>query len=189
MSIGALGSPRALCQDWGCHPSTSAAWPRRHLRSRGNTRPRPCDAVVQAPRPGGGNRRPCPSSMRSSRVGRRCSPNTPPLQATSRLSRACYCQRSRLRTAKCPTSMTSGWTDERDCSANRCADSCVLHRHVFHYVVEDSITYLCMADEDFKRRIPFAFLEDIKVGDALAATILLLLMSSCCAESIQVHLW
>ena len=36
-------------------------------------------------------------------------------------------------------------------------------RHVFHYVVEDSITFLCMADEDAKRRVPFAFLDDIKV--------------------------
>eukprot|EP01132_Coremiostelium_polycephalum_P004939 gene4939-6156_t len=28
--------------------------------------------------------------------------------------------------------------------------------------VHDSITYLCMADEEFGRRIPFAFLEDVK---------------------------
>ena len=84
--------------------------------------------------------------------------------------------------------MTSGCTDDRYPS-QLVVLTLVCCRHVFHYVVEDSITYLCMADEDFKRRIPFAFLEDIKVGDALAATILLPLMSSCCAESIQVHLW
>lgn len=28
--------------------------------------------------------------------------------------------------------------------------------------MEDHITYLCMADEEFGRRVPFAFLEDIK---------------------------
>ena len=35
-------------------------------------------------------------------------------------------------------------------------------RHVFHYIVEDKIIYLCMCDDMSKRRIPFAFLEDIK---------------------------
>lgn len=35
-------------------------------------------------------------------------------------------------------------------------------RHMFHYIVDDGITYLCMADADFGMRIPFAFLEDIK---------------------------
>jgi hypothetical protein len=33
---------------------------------------------------------------------------------------------------------------------------------VFHYVVEGGITYLCLADEQQKRRIPFLFLQDIK---------------------------
>ncbi|CAM9451465.1 unnamed protein product [Phaeothamnion confervicola] len=32
----------------------------------------------------------------------------------------------------------------------------------FHYVVERGITYLCMADEAARRRVPFAFLEDIR---------------------------
>lgn len=40
--------------------------------------------------------------------------------------------------------------------------SYVYDRHIFHYVVSEGITYLCMADEDFGRRVPFAFLEDIK---------------------------
>lgn len=40
--------------------------------------------------------------------------------------------------------------------------SYVADRHIFHYIVEDGITYLCMADEEFGRRLPFAFLEDIK---------------------------
>jgi len=35
-------------------------------------------------------------------------------------------------------------------------------RHIFHYIVESGITFLCMADEEFGRRVPFAFLEDIK---------------------------
>eukprot|EP01121_Diplochlamys_sp_Union-15-3_P000554 TRINITY_DN10488_c0_g1_i1.p1 TRINITY_DN10488_c0_g1~~TRINITY_DN10488_c0_g1_i1.p1 ORF type:complete len:283 (+),score=51.30 TRINITY_DN10488_c0_g1_i1:41-850(+) len=40
--------------------------------------------------------------------------------------------------------------------------SYVFERHYFHYIVSDGITFLCMADEAFKRRIPFAFLEDIQ---------------------------
>ena len=40
--------------------------------------------------------------------------------------------------------------------------SYVYDKHVFHYLVEGSVTYLCMADEGMKRRIPFTFLEDIK---------------------------
>ena len=39
--------------------------------------------------------------------------------------------------------------------------SYVYDKHVFHYIVEEGITYLCMADSQ-ERRIPFAFLEDIK---------------------------
>lgn len=35
-------------------------------------------------------------------------------------------------------------------------------RYVFHYIVEDGITYLCLADEQQKRRLPFQFLADIK---------------------------
>jgi len=35
-------------------------------------------------------------------------------------------------------------------------------RYIFHYIVDDGITYLCMADEESGKRIPFAFLEDIK---------------------------
>mmetsp|Transcript_15962 Transcript_15962/g.17722 ORF Transcript_15962/g.17722 Transcript_15962/m.17722 type:complete len:264 (+) Transcript_15962:31-822(+) len=40
--------------------------------------------------------------------------------------------------------------------------SYVFERHYFHYIVDDSIIYMCMADEGFGRRIPFAFLDDIK---------------------------
>lgn len=36
------------------------------------------------------------------------------------------------------------------------------HRYVFHYRVDDGLTYLCMADEESRRRIPFAFLQEIK---------------------------
>lgn len=34
--------------------------------------------------------------------------------------------------------------------------------HMFHYIREDGIIYLCMTDMDAKRRIAFAFLDDIK---------------------------
>lgn len=37
--------------------------------------------------------------------------------------------------------------------------SYVYERHIFHYLVDDQLTYLCMADEEFGRRIPFTFLE------------------------------
>ena len=40
--------------------------------------------------------------------------------------------------------------------------SYVYDRHVFHYVVSSGITYLCMADQSSRRRVAFAFLEDIK---------------------------
>ncbi|ETV95735.1 hypothetical protein H310_10808 [Aphanomyces invadans] len=40
--------------------------------------------------------------------------------------------------------------------------SYVYDQHIFHYVVDNGITYLCMADNDFKRRVPFQFLEDLK---------------------------
>eukprot|EP00298_Acanthocystis_sp_HF-20_P000278 c10339_g1_i1.p1 GENE.c10339_g1_i1~~c10339_g1_i1.p1 ORF type:complete len:225 (-),score=53.32 c10339_g1_i1:113-766(-) len=35
-------------------------------------------------------------------------------------------------------------------------------QHLFHYIVEDSLTYLCMSDEAFSRRIVFSFLEDVR---------------------------
>ncbi|KAF9896845.1 hypothetical protein BX616_006654, partial [Lobosporangium transversale] len=34
--------------------------------------------------------------------------------------------------------------------------------YLFHYVCEDGLTYMCMADDTFGRRVPFAFLQDIK---------------------------
>lgn len=40
--------------------------------------------------------------------------------------------------------------------------SYVYDKHVFHYVVHSGITYLCMADQSTRRRVAFAFLEDIK---------------------------
>ena len=39
--------------------------------------------------------------------------------------------------------------------------SYVYDSHVFHYVVAHGITYMCMADTDFGRGVPFAFLDDI----------------------------
>jgi len=35
-------------------------------------------------------------------------------------------------------------------------------RHMYHILVNDGIAFLCMAEEGFGRRIPYAFLEDIK---------------------------
>ena len=40
--------------------------------------------------------------------------------------------------------------------------SYVYDQHVFHYIVENNLTYMCMCENSSKRRIPFAFLEDIK---------------------------
>jgi hypothetical protein len=40
----------------------------------------------------------------------------------------------------------------------------VYDNHVFHYIVENSICYLCMSDELNKHRIPYAFLQDMKEG-------------------------
>ncbi|CAG8538452.1 4752_t:CDS:2 [Diversispora eburnea] len=34
--------------------------------------------------------------------------------------------------------------------------------YLFHYICEDGLTYMCMADDTFGRRIPFLFLQDIK---------------------------
>lgn len=38
----------------------------------------------------------------------------------------------------------------------------VYDNYVFHYIVENSICYLCMSDELNKHRIPYAFLTDMK---------------------------
>jgi len=35
-------------------------------------------------------------------------------------------------------------------------------RHYFHYLASDGLIFLCMSDEQFPRRIAFAFLEDIR---------------------------
>ncbi|KAJ1965273.1 hypothetical protein GGI12_000877 [Dipsacomyces acuminosporus] len=37
----------------------------------------------------------------------------------------------------------------------------VYDRYLFHYISEGGIVYLCMADDKFGRRIPFAFLQDM----------------------------
>eukprot|EP01134_Creolimax_fragrantissima_P006973 CFRG6973T1 len=40
--------------------------------------------------------------------------------------------------------------------------SYIYDRYLFHYIVQDGYTYLCMANEEFQRRIAFAFLVDIQ---------------------------
>ena len=33
--------------------------------------------------------------------------------------------------------------------------------HIFHYTVEGGLVFMCMADGDFGRRLPFAFIDDV----------------------------
>lgn len=40
--------------------------------------------------------------------------------------------------------------------------SYVYDKFVFHYIVDQGITFLCMSDEEMKRRLTFSFLEDVK---------------------------
>lgn len=40
--------------------------------------------------------------------------------------------------------------------------SYVYDNHIFHYLVDEGITFLCMSDEGMKRRITFSFLDEIK---------------------------
>mmetsp|Transcript_17928 Transcript_17928/g.43317 ORF Transcript_17928/g.43317 Transcript_17928/m.43317 type:complete len:212 (-) Transcript_17928:26-661(-) len=40
--------------------------------------------------------------------------------------------------------------------------SYVCDQHIFHIMVFEGLTYMCMAEEDFGRRAAFSFLEDIK---------------------------
>eukprot|EP01039_Chlorochromonas_danica_P005968 gene5968-6572_t len=40
--------------------------------------------------------------------------------------------------------------------------SYVYDKHIFHYLVDQGITFLCMSDENTKRRLTFSFLEEIK---------------------------
>ncbi|KAL3898241.1 MAG: hypothetical protein SGCHY_002881 [Lobulomycetales sp.] len=37
----------------------------------------------------------------------------------------------------------------------------VYERYLFHYIKQNGVTYMCMAGDEFGRRIPFAFLEDV----------------------------
>ncbi|KAJ2817196.1 hypothetical protein IWW50_006252, partial [Coemansia erecta] len=37
----------------------------------------------------------------------------------------------------------------------------VYDRYLFHYISSNNVVYLCIADDKFGRRIPFAFLQDI----------------------------
>jgi vesicle-associated membrane protein 7 len=39
--------------------------------------------------------------------------------------------------------------------------SYVYDQHVFHYIVQDGMTFLCMASEETRRRVTFAFLEEV----------------------------
>lgn len=41
--------------------------------------------------------------------------------------------------------------------------SYVYDSHTFHYIVDNQVTYLCMADAQYKRRVSYLFLEELKV--------------------------
>jgi vesicle-associated membrane protein 7 len=40
--------------------------------------------------------------------------------------------------------------------------SYIYDQYAFHYIVENSLIYLCLCDDLTQRRVPFAFLEDLK---------------------------
>ncbi len=40
--------------------------------------------------------------------------------------------------------------------------SYVYDKHIFHYIVDSGITFLCMCEEDSKKRIAFLYLDEIK---------------------------
>ncbi|KAJ2610442.1 hypothetical protein H4S08_003608 [Coemansia sp. RSA 1365] len=48
----------------------------------------------------------------------------------------------------------------------------VYDRYLFHYISEKGIVYLCIADDKFGRRIPFAFLQDMieRFGEAFSSS-------------------
>ena len=122
---------------------------------------------------------------------RRCWPSSPSRREISQRLREYCLARSHRKTARCPTSTTSkcrGSVQRRNSPRWKstgcnllCIDTltfCFIAaylvfvsvclfllwsiRHVFHYRVDDGLTFLCMADEDSRRRIPFAFLQEIK---------------------------
>jgi vesicle-associated membrane protein 7 len=47
-----------------------------------------------------------------------------------------------------------------------CPHHCILllcsSRHIFHYIVDNGITFLCMTEESTKRRVAFSFLDEVK---------------------------
>ena len=44
----------------------------------------------------------------------------------------------------------------------------LLSSYHFHVIVNDGIIFLCMADEDFGKRQPYAFLEEVSlIGEGL----------------------
>lgn len=61
----------------------------------------------------------------------------------------------------------------------------VYDRYLFHYIRQDGIVYLCMGDEAFGRRIPFAFLIAIQKDfeSFVSAKLLHTLPAKCASES------
>lgn len=48
------------------------------------------------------------------------------------------------------------------CSATRSCPLPCISSAMYHYIIENNITYLCLTDDTRSRSIPFAYLEDIK---------------------------
>jgi len=46
-------------------------------------------------------------------------------------------------------------------NANETRMTYILDQYLFHYIISHGITFLCMADSEAQRRVPFMFLEDI----------------------------
>ena len=53
-----------------------------------------------------------------------------------------------------------------------------LHRYVFHYIVSDGLTYLCMTDSYFSRQVAFQFLGEIQKRFVGMMLVLMLRQSS-----------
>src|SRR4051794_28955662 len=60
-----------------------------------------------------------------------------------------------------PAGFGAGWT-LADASCPLCRLGSSSCRYVFHYMVTDGLTYLCMSDQEFNRSLAFQFLNDIR---------------------------
>lgn len=47
-------------------------------------------------------------------------------------------------------------------NSDDCKMSYLYDKHIFHYIVDSGITFLCMTEESMKRRVAFSFLDEVK---------------------------